>query len=183
MIIPLRALAGVATRDEVCGIPRTGSLKVLGIHVQYNIKFDTHIAEYTARASRNLNLVTRLKHYGFNSKELEMLFCALELSVLTYGITVCDRSANCLQGKIDTIQRRAKRFGIISSWRLIKDHIREADQILLQKIRGQQLRQDILPQRTEYSQERLRPRLPSSSETNNSLFKSIFPHRILSNYQ
>ena len=33
MIIPLRAQLGLATRDEVCGIPRTGSMKILGIHV------------------------------------------------------------------------------------------------------------------------------------------------------
>ena len=52
--------------------------------------------------------------------------------------------------KIHTIQRPAKRFGITSSRRPIKDHIREADQILLQNIRGRHLLQEILPQSTEY---------------------------------
>ena len=154
MIMPLSAQAGLATQDAVFGIPRTVSMKILGIHVQCNLKFDTHIAEYTVRACRNLYLLTRLKHYSLKSKEIEMLFSALVLSVRTYRITVWGGSASCLLEKIDTVQRRAKRFGIISSWRPIKDHIREADQILLQKIRGQHLLQEILTQRTEYSQER-----------------------------
>ena len=158
MIIPHTAEAGLATRDEVCVIPRTSSTKILGIHAQSNLKFDTHIAEYTPRASRNLYLLTRVKHYGFLSN-------------------------NCLIEKIDTIERRAKRFGIISSWRPIKDHIREADHILLQKICGQHQQQDILPKRTENSQESLRSRLPSSSETNKSLFKSIFPNSIICKHQ
>ena len=59
MIILLTALAGLATRDEVCGLPCTRSTKILGMHVQYNLKYDTHIAKCTA---------TRLKHLGFNPK-------------------------------------------------------------------------------------------------------------------
>ena len=117
--IPLTAQASLTTRDDVCGFLRTSSMKLLGMHVQYNLEFDTHIAENTARANRNLYLLTRLKQYGFSLKGAELLFFSLVLSVLTYGNNSLGWIS--LLEKIDTIQRRAKRFGIFSMGRAIEE--------------------------------------------------------------
>ena len=173
---------GLATRDEVCCIRRTSSMKILGIHVQSNLKFDTHVADYTTRASRNLYLLTRLKQYGFIPKELKMLFSDLVLSVLTYGLTVWSGSTNYLLEKLTQFRGRQNVLELFPLGVQQKTISVKQIEFFCRKFVVSICYKKFY-HRGQITFEKDKPRLPSSSETNKLLPKSIFPKTIPCKYQ
>jgi len=66
-------------------IERVQCFKILGIWVQDNLMWDTHIEKMTAKASQRLYFLRLLKRSGLDSENLLIYYKAVIRSILEYG--------------------------------------------------------------------------------------------------
>ena len=87
------------------------SVKVLGIHIQNDLIWDTLVASMCTKTSRRLFTLRNLKKFGFNSAELLAVYTGyvhplLEYSDVIWHSSITDKHSRMLEG----IQRRAFRI-------------------------------------------------------------------------
>lgn len=156
-------------------------MKILGIEANNKFSLTGHILNLTKRARQNLYLLLRLKRIGFDQAHLKLLYNSLVMSVLTYGIEAYGSCSRTTLSRIDSVQRKAVTFGLINTYTPIEEIIRTRDIKLLtkiQKVQSHPLKRWI-PERSEYSVDRLRTRNPGTRAAPVTQNLRIFPNRIL----
>ena len=85
--------------------------KVLGVTIQSNLKWDLHINEVVAKASKRLHILCVLKRGGVPPADLLKVYFALIRSVLEYCCPVWHNALPVkLSDSIDRVQKRALRI-------------------------------------------------------------------------
>lgn len=181
IIIKFDNVGKLVNLKPVIGIPQVSEFKALGILVDDKISFEAHIDSIVKRTASNLFLLLRLKRLGFSKRELWVLYNALVVSVFTYGITVWGAATNSKLLKIDRIQKRAVRHGIIDAFEPILSILKNRDDHLFQQISryDQHPLRRFIPERELYAEQHLRQRRPPVGSLKKEWQLSIFPHRYL----
>ena len=97
-------------------ITRKSWLKILGVTFQENpTMWDLQMNELMSRACSRLYIIRTCKYYGFSSKELDLLFHSLILSILVFGIEVwgCASYSKYLS-QIDKFLKRSYKYGYLA---------------------------------------------------------------------
>lgn len=162
-------------------VERKDNVKILGVTFDKKLNFAKHINNMVMVANRKVYLLLKLKRLGFTKQELILLYKSLVLSSLTYCASVWGGAASCHLDKIDNVQRKAVRLGLISTFVPIMTHISISDSKIYQQIMNDNshILRDIIPLRTEYAANMLRPRYPPVARAKSEQELSIFPHRLL----
>ena len=150
------------------GIDRKSSLKLLGISFDEKLNFNDHVKCITKRATAKLYVVFRLGRFGFSLCELTLLHKALVLTTLTYCCSVWGGTSDENLRKIDRVQSKAVRLGIINEYTPIKDITRISDEKLYRQILDQKTNHvlhEILPKRATGTSG-LREKVPPVEATN-----------------
>ena len=121
----------------ISGIDRKSSVKLLGIFFDEKLRFNDHVKCITKRATAKLYVVFRLRRIGFSIRELTLLYKALVLPRLTYCCSGWGGISHENLRKIDGVQSKAVRLGIINEYTPIKDIIRISDEKLYRQILDQ----------------------------------------------
>ena len=169
----------------ISGIDRKSSVKLLGILFDEKLSFNDHVKCITKRATAKLYVVFRLRRNGFSIRELTLLYKALVLPTLTYCCSVWGRTSDENLRKIDRIQSKAVRSGIINEYTPIKDIIRISDEKLYRQILGQgenHVLHGILPKRATGTSN-IQEKRPPVETTKFEHELRLFPSRILRSYQ
>lgn len=165
------------------GFKRVNKLSFLGFTFAGKLSPALHVHKVCTKARRNLNLLLKLKHGLNNRSHLEAAYRSLVLSVLLYGVEVYGGESISTLGKIDSVQRKAVRIGMIGNFTPILDIIRSRDSRLLQLTqREDNLLNPLMTCRTSYAENRLRQRLPATRSASRSQNLRIFPNRVLKMY-
>jgi histone H3/H4 len=101
-IIPTIRLNGVEIKE-------VSNHKHLGITLQRDAKWSTHIAEITSRAKRRLD-VLRSYAYTLDRRSIEKLYISYIRPILEYSDTVWDNCRNCDKEALENIQLEAARL-------------------------------------------------------------------------
>ena len=132
----------------ISGIDRKSSVKLVGILFDEKLSFNDHVKFITKRATAKLYNVFRLSRIGFSIRELTLLYKALELPTLTYCCSIRGGTSDENLRKIDRVQSKAIRLGIINEYTPMKDIIRISDKKLYRQIfdqRENHVLHEILP--------------------------------------
>ena len=85
--------------------------KVLGVTIQSNLKWDSHVNEIVGKASKRLHILRVLKRCGAPTHDLLRFYLALIRSVLEYCCPVLHSSLSVqLSERIERVQKRALRI-------------------------------------------------------------------------
>ena len=90
------------------------SVKLLDILFDKKLSFNDHVKCITKRATAKLYVVFRLRRIGFSIRELILLYRARVLPTLTYCCSVWGGTSDENLRKIDRVQSKAVRLGIIN---------------------------------------------------------------------
>ena len=157
--------------------------KILGVIFDENLLFKEHITGVCKASVSCLYFLLRLKRLNYTAEELKLLYNSLVIHRLSYCASVWRSTYSYLLDQVDQVQKKAKFFRIFDEIEPIREIIRISDQILLRKITAtgnlHQLNH-ILPLRTNYGADTLRPR--NSGVMKTKLEKkslSIFPSIVL----
>jgi len=90
-------------------IPKSSSLKYLGITIQSNMKFDQHILNITKKANKNLGMLRRCLQ-GAPETTCLLAFNTIVRPILEYASPVWSPFTIGLVRNVDMIQRRAIRW-------------------------------------------------------------------------
>ena len=104
----------------ISGINRKSSVKLLGILFDKKLSFNDHVEFITKRATAKLYVVFRLRRIGFSIRELTLLHKALVLPTFTYCCSVWGVTSDENLQKIDRVQSKAVRLGIVNEYTPIK---------------------------------------------------------------
>ena len=92
-------------------IERVHSFKLLGVHLDANFLWSTHVDAIVSKASKRLYFLKQLKRAGVPHSQLLHFYLAVIRPVLEYAAPVWNHSLNKNQtDKIESIQRRALRI-------------------------------------------------------------------------
>ena len=169
----------------ISGIDRKSTVKLLGILFDEKFSFNDHVKCITKRANAKLYFVFRLRRIGFSVRELTLLYKALVLPTLTYCCSVWGGTSGENLRKIDRVQSKAVRLGIINEYTPIKDIIRTSDEELYRQILDQgenHVLHEILPKRTTRTSG-LRKKRPPVEATKFEQEIRPFHSRILRSYE
>ena len=114
----------------ISGINRKSSVKLLGNLFDEKLSCNDHVKSITKRATAKLDVVFRLRGIAFSIRDLTLLYKALVLPTLTYCSSVWGGTSDENLRKIDRVQSKAIRLGIITEYTPIKDIIRISDEKL-----------------------------------------------------
>ena len=81
-------------------INRSNSIRYLGVNIDENLKFETHINNLGAKISRNIGIMSRVRHF-LTSRELLILYNALVLPYINYCAVVWGSNYGSRIKKID----------------------------------------------------------------------------------
>ena len=91
-----------------CDIERVSESKLLGVIIQDNLKWDSHVHYMNSKASKRLYYLRWLKRSGVPKTQLKDTFLAIIRSVLEYACPVWSTSLNKELSKVlESIQMRA----------------------------------------------------------------------------
>ena len=105
--------AGLSSPLHVNNVPleRVKEFKVLGLTVQNDLRWNTHIDNITKKASKRLHIIRVLRNAGVPPQDLVKIYIALIRSILEY---CCPVWSTCipsyLSDKIEKLQKRALRI-------------------------------------------------------------------------
>lgn len=170
-----------ADASKLSGVTREGTVTILGIKFDEQLSFQPHVNEVVKRCNSLLYMLQKLKHLNYTRTEIQMLYDSLVVSRMRYGLPVWAGTAKGNLQKIDGVQRKAKRMGLINTYIPIEEIARAEDEKLFNFIsrNGRHPLSDYIPKRTEYSNLRLRQRRAAVQMNVNNKTLSIFPNRIL----
>ena len=158
-------------------------MNILGILVSRNFSFDRHITSLLKRCNQTLYLLLKLKRMAYNKHELTNIYTALVTSAINYGVEAYGSSGVTIMRRIDSIQRKAVRWGLTESFVPISEHLASKDKKLLDTLSRRQDHplSSFLPSRSDYASRHLRSRPPTCANGPYPNF-SIFPNRIFKVY-
>ena len=120
--------------QEVPGITRVITVKVLGLIFDDKLTFKEHISTICRNISSRIFLLLRLKRLNYSQNELEHPYGALFKSVISYASPVWGGAAKSDLENIDRLQKSAVRMGIIRNYDPVSEIIKEADVTLFNKV-------------------------------------------------
>ena len=88
---------------------RTNATKYLGVTISSDLKWNSHIANITAKANRTLGLLRRNLQVG-DVKTKEKAYFSLVRPQVEYASNVWDPYTTSLKSKIEMVQRRSARY-------------------------------------------------------------------------
>ena len=184
MPIIFKRKISISQISPVLDIPQTTCIKSLGFYLDSSLTFDKHISEMIKRASNNLFLLLRFKRMGFRKEELKILYNSLVMAIITYGVSVWGGSHKSFLNKIDNLQRKAVKYGVIDEYATITSIIECSDRKLYEKIQRtpDHPLSHLMIQREPYSESRLRQRQTGCPQMNKEKFYKIFPYRHLRSF-
>ena len=161
-------------------IPRVDTMKLLGIYIDTNFRFTTHIEQTAKRAYQLIYLINRLRGVGYSGKELNILYHTLVSPIVQYGITVWGGSPCYMLERLNKCHLLARKFNIIQKYTSIQKLVSKMDDTLFNSIVkcDNHMLADLVPKRADYAQQRLRTRKPPANTPQTQNF-SIFPDRFL----
>ena len=87
------------------------SVKILGVHVSSDLKWNVHISYIVAKASKRFYFLCLLKRAGVNQQSMLTVYTTCIRSVLEYGCQVWNFNApQCLSEEVERVQKRALRL-------------------------------------------------------------------------
>ena len=114
-------------------IPQCNELTVLGMGLQSNCRFNTHLKNKLCKANKSL-LVLRSLRKGYSQNEIDYLFQTLVMPNITYGLSVY----GAFSAELYSVQQfldRCKKRGYISKPIDVKLLLNEQDKRILNKVR------------------------------------------------
>ena len=119
--------------DQVNNITQGSSLKVLGVTLQSNHRFNEHIKVKLQEANRCFYVIRCSRKEGYQQPDVDYVFRSTVLPKLTYGLPIYASSTPELTTVQNFLQRCFKRKYI--SYQInIYDVLEEADRALFKKI-------------------------------------------------
>jgi hypothetical protein len=96
--------------DNGIPIEKVDSVRLLGVTLSSNLKWDAHINDVTRRASRRLFSLIVLRNSGAPSKSLWDFYCAAIRSILLYAYPAWCNCGSGLWDQLNKVERRALRL-------------------------------------------------------------------------
>ena len=90
-------------------IERVKKFKMLGIWIDDNLKWQTHVDFVSHKVSQGLFAMRRAKNYS-TKRTLLNIYHALIQSHLQYGVSIWGKAAQCRMKKLEVIQKKAIRI-------------------------------------------------------------------------
>ena len=117
-------------------IKRKTWLKILGITLEeIPENWDRHFEEILKKASGRMYILRVCKYYGFTTKQLELLFQSLIMSLFTFGIELWGGASYTKYiSQIDKFVNRAYRNGYVTEKYNFREIINKRDKRLWKKI-------------------------------------------------
>ena len=84
-------------------------IKYLGVKIDQNLYFSSHIADLTLKLSRSNGMLAKIRHY-VNKETLLSIYHAIFSSHLMYGCQIWGNSSNLCTNKIISLQNKAMRI-------------------------------------------------------------------------
>ena len=139
----------------------------------------------TKRATAKIYVVFLLRRTGFSIRELTLLYKALALPTFTYCCSVCGGTSDEKLRKIDRVQSKAVRLGVINEYTPIKDIIRISDEKVYRQILDQRENHVFhkIPPKRATGTSGLQEKRPPVEATKFEHQLRLFPSRILRSYQ
>ena len=165
--------------QELPGITRANTVKVIGVIFDHKLTFKEHISTICRNISSRIFLLLRLKRLNYSQNELEHLCGALVKSVISYASPVWECAAKSDSENIDRLYKSAVRKGIIRNYDPASEIMKEAEVTLFNKVTKMGIIHQLyrfIPQRSANATTNLRERMPCvaiQGELN------IFPNRLL----
>ena len=101
----------VPIRLQNCVIDCVDTVKLLGITIQKDLKWDSHIADLVKRANRKLYMLRLLKRHHLPIPDMIAIFHGYIRPILEYGVPVWSGAINKEQiATLERIQKRALRI-------------------------------------------------------------------------
>ena len=115
MVIPFAnsdvRIPGLTIAIDRVDLERVQSHKVLGLTLQNNLKWNTHVYEMIVKSSRRLHILRVMKHANVPAAHLRCLYSTLIRSTLEYCCPVWGTSLPAyLSEKLESLQKRALRM-------------------------------------------------------------------------
>ena len=89
-------------------ITRVDTCKLLGMHIQSNLKWDTHITEIMTKAARRMYFLSCLRRAGVKADKLRLYYIACIRSLIEYGSVIYHPGLTKKQSAdLESLQRRA----------------------------------------------------------------------------
>ena len=95
--------------QPILDVKQTDHLTVLGVTLQANCKFTKHVSNKLAQANKCLHVLRTLRQENCSQKEIDLLFDAIVLPKVSYGLSVIGCSSpdlNSLQQFLDRCYKR-----------------------------------------------------------------------------
>ena len=90
-------------------IERKACVKYLGVHIDENLKWKTHIASVASILSRNIGIMGRARHF-LSARELILLYNSLVLPYLNYCVAIWGANYPSNVKRLKLLQKRAMRI-------------------------------------------------------------------------
>ena len=92
-------------------LKEVSSIKLLGVTIQCDLKWDNHVLTIISRASSRLYMLRRLKEFRLPSADMVTVYIGFVRPILEYACPVWHSSLTCAQSaSIERIQKRALRL-------------------------------------------------------------------------
>jgi len=132
--------------DPLPHIERVNGLKLLGVFVNANFKFDEHVNKLLCLCSQRMYLLKQLKSQGLGIKQLHIVFTALIVSRVLYALPACGGFLSSdLLNRIDSILRKPHKFGYTTEVLKVTDMLQNADKLFSLMFRSGHCLHTLLP--------------------------------------
>jgi hypothetical protein len=113
--------------------------KLLGILLSHNLSFEKHIVLVLASCSKRFYLLKNLRDGGMSVSKLSEIFCSLVVSRISYCLSAWGGFLNAEQtGKIDSLFKRARRYGFTEHTYDFHGILESADEKLFKSIQSEE---------------------------------------------
>ena len=168
--------------NSILGIPQTSTVTILGLTIQSNCKFSTHLKEKLCKANKCLYVIRCLRKEGCSQAEVEHLFSSIVLRNITYALSVygaCESELTIAQQCLDRCFKRR----YISKKLEIGELLKVQDHRICRKVSSipnHPLRANF-PE-TKITRYNLRNKSPAMPAIHTDRFKNTFFNRIVFKY-
>ena len=173
-----RKKGNVEGHETIMNISQCNELTVLGMGLQNNCRFNTHIKNKLCKANKSLFVLRSLRKEGYSQNEIDYLFQALVMPNITYGWLVYGAS-NAELRSVQQFLDRCKKRGYTSKPIDVKLLLNEQDKRIFNKVRKLENHPlyEFLPKisNTGYN---LRTEHTSKPKINTTRYKNCFKNRL-----
>ena len=161
-------------------IPRCDSLKLLGVHIDTNFGFKTHIEEISLKCRQLTFQIYKLRKHAYSIREMRHIFNAIVLPQITYCGSVYGGVPKKHLKKLSSAISLAKKLLHVKDDTDFYRILQQSDCKMLRKIMETEkhILADLIPLRQPYATEKLRGRPPPTNPVGFQNF-NIFPDRCL----